>query len=189
MEKKRCNWVGGDPLYQDYHDEEWGVPTRDPKILFEFMLLEGAQAGLSWITVLKKRAHYRQVFDQFDPEKIAAYSRKKVTELLQDPGIIRNRLKVNAAITNAQYFLEIEQRHPGGFSDYIWQFTDGKTIQNRWPSLNHVPVTTVQSDQMSKVLKRQGFKFIGSTICYAYMQAIGMVNDHTTDCFRHGDLA
>jgi len=180
----RCAWAGNDPLYQQYHDQEWGVPCRDDRNLFEFLLLEGAQAGLSWITVLRKREHYREVFDQFDPEKIARYDQHKIQQLLADPGIIRNRLKIMSAINNARLFIEIQKEY-GSFSDFIWDFTDGTTKVNHWISADQVPATTAQSDRMSKALKRRGFKFVGSTICYAYMQATGMVNDHTLDCFRH----
>ncbi len=177
----RCAWVGNDPLYIDYHDNEWGIAVHDDRKLFEMLCLEGAQAGLSWITVLKKRQHYRQVFDHFDPARIAAYDDSKREQLLSDPGIIRNKLKVNAFIVNAQCYLEISERQ--SFSDYLWQFVDGETVINRWQTLADIPVTTAQSDAMSKQLKKDGFKFVGSTICYAFMQAVGMVNDHTTDCF------
>ena len=180
----RCAWSGDDPLYQQYHDREWGVPCHDDRTLFEFLILEGAQAGLSWITVLRKREHYRQVFDQFDAGKIARYDQQKVDSLLADPGIIRNRLKVMSAINNARLFLDIKEEHDS-FSSFIWSFVEGTPRINRWPSLNQVPVTTAQSDAMSKALKQRGFKFVGSTICYAYMQAVGMVNDHTLDCFCH----
>jgi DNA-3-methyladenine glycosylase I len=180
----RCKWVGDNPLYQQYHDEEWGVPCHDDRTLFEFLILEGAQAGLSWITVLRKRAHYQEVFDHFDAEKIASYTPEKVEALLQDPGIIRNRLKVQSAITNARLFLEIQQE-AGSFSDYIWQFVGGEPRINHWKRQSDVPATSDISDCMSKTLKKRGFKFVGSTICYAYMQAVGMVNDHTIDCFRH----
>lgn len=183
----RCEWCGDDKLYQHYHDTEWGVPNFNDQHLFEMLILEGAQAGLSWITVLKKRAHYQQVFDQFDAHKIAYYDEHKIALLLQDPGIIRNRLKVNSAVSNARLFLEI-QSHYGSFSDYIWQFVGGEPIVNSWKTASDVPITTRESDQMSKALKKIGFKFIGSTICYAYMQAVGMVNDHTTDCFRYHDI-
>lgn len=179
--KKRCEWVSDDPLYLDYHDNEWGVPLYDDQKLFEMLCLEGAQAGLSWITVLKKREHYRKVFDNFDARKIANYSQHKRERLLSDAGIIRNKLKVNAFIVNAQNYLEIKNERP--FSEYIWQFVDGKPIHNRWQNLKQVPVTTAESDAMAKQLKKDGFKFVGSTICYAFMQATGMVNDHTTDCF------
>jgi DNA-3-methyladenine glycosylase I len=182
--KIRCEWCGEDELYQHYHDSEWGVPSYNDQHLFEMLILEGTQAGLSWITVLKKRLHYRKVFDQFNAEKIARYTDKKIERLLQDPGIIRNRLKLNAARINARKFLQVQSEY-GCFSDYIWQFVDGQTIINHWQDLSQIPVTTVQSAAMSKDLKKRGFKFIGSTICYAYMQATGMVNDHTTDCFRY----
>ncbi len=183
----RCTWAGTDPLYQHYHDTEWGVPCFDDQTLFEFLILEGAQAGLSWITVLKKREHYRNVFDQFNPEKIALYSERKVEKLLSDPGIIRNRLKVMSSINNAKLFIDIKEKY-GDFSSFIWGFVEGTPLINHWPSLKEVPATTPTSDAMSKELKRRGFKFVGSTICYAYMQAVGMVNDHTVDCFRHQEL-
>lgn len=179
----RCAWVSDDPIYIDYHDHEWGVSEFDDQSLFEMLCLEGAQAGLSWITVLKKRAHYREVFDQFDAHKMAAYTQQKREALLADAGIIRNRLKVNAFIVNARCYLDIRQKQ--SFSDYLWQFVDGRPIQNHWECLQQVPVTTAQSDAMSKQLKKDGFKFVGSTICYAFMQATGMVKDHTTDCFRY----
>jgi len=185
--KQRCAWCDDSELYQHYHDTEWGIPSFDDRYLFEMLILEGAQAGLSWLTVLKKRAHYQQVFDNFDAQKIARYDTQKIQSLLQDPGIIRNRLKVNAAVANARLFLEIQSRY-GSFADYIWQFVDGKAINNHWQTIADIPVTTKESDQMSKVLKKKGFKFIGSTICYAYMQAVGMVNDHTIDCFRYSFL-
>jgi len=182
--KQRCQWCGEDELYRHYHDTEWGVPSFDDQHLFEMLILEGAQAGLSWITVLKKRAHYRQVFDHFDATKIAHYDEQKIACLLQDPGIIRNRLKVNSAISNARLFLEIQSQY-GSFSDYVWQFVDGTPIINHWKMQSDIPVISNESDQMSKELKKKGFKFIGSTICYAYMQAVGMVNDHTINCFRY----
>lgn len=183
----RCGWVTDDPLYIDYHDKEWGVPIYKEKQLFEFLILEGAQAGLSWITVLKKRECYRELFDHFDPEKIARYTEKKAQKILTNPGIIRNRLKVQSAITNAQAYLEVKEEL-GSFSDYIWSFVDGKPIQNKWKHLKEVPAATEISDKMSKDLKKRGFKFIGSTICYAYMQAVGMVNDHITTCYRHHEV-
>ncbi|MBT3723536.1 MAG: DNA-3-methyladenine glycosylase I [Gammaproteobacteria bacterium] len=182
----RCGWVSDDPLYIEYHDHEWGKPQYDDQKLFEMLCLEGAQAGLSWITVLKKRAHYQKVFDDFNAQKIAFYSDEKRAELLQDAGIIRNKLKVNAFIVNAELYLEIKKHQ--SFKDYLWQFVDGEPVLNHWSSLQQVPVTTVQSDAMSKQLKKDGFKFIGSTICYAFMQATGMVNDHTTDCFCYKSL-
>lgn len=179
--KKRCDWAGTDPLYIDYHDHEWGQPQYDDQILFEMLCLEGAQAGLSWITILKKRARYREVFDNFDAAKIALYDDVKRAELLSDAGIIRNKLKVNAFIVNAGIYMEIKKQQ--SFKDYVWQFVDGKPLINHWKSIQDVPATTTQSDAMAKQLKKDGFKFIGSTICYAFMQATGMVNDHTTDCF------
>ncbi len=179
--KKRCFWVSDDPLYIDYHDHEWGVPEFDDRKLFEMLCLEGAQAGLSWITVLKKRAHYKRVFDNFNASKVANYTDQKRKQLLSDPGIIRNKLKVNAFIVNAQIYLNIIEQQP--FSDYLWQFVGGKPVVNHWQSSEEVPITTAQSDAMAKQLKMDGFKFVGSTICYAFMQATGMVNDHTTDCF------
>lgn len=177
---KRCFWVSDDPLYIDYHDNEWGIPVYDDQKLFEMLCLEGAQAGLSWITVLKKREHYRKVFDNFDAIKIAKYTDKKREKLLADPGIIRNKLKVNAFIVNAQNYLRIKESM--SFSDYLWQFVDGKPIINKWTERSQVPANTPESDAMSNQLKKDGFKFVGSTICYAFMQACGMVNDHTTDC-------
>ena len=182
--RKRCPWAGKDPLYCAYHDDEWGVPSEDDRHLFEMLILEGAQAGLSWITILKKRENYRQAFDHFDAEKIARYDQRKIDELLHNAGIVRNKLKINAAIENARQYLNIVEEY-GSFSDYIWQFTGGQPTINHWPTLKQVPVTTRESDAMSKALKKRGFKFVGSTTCYAYMQAVGMVNDHVTDCFRH----
>ncbi len=184
MNNKRCSWCGEDPLYVRYHDEEWGVPVRDDPTLFEFLVLEGAQAGLAWITVLRKREGYRKLFDGFDPEKIARYSDKKLDKLLQDPAIIRNKLKVYGARTNARAFLNVQEER-GSFSDYIWDFVDGRPIQNNWRTLKQIPATTRISDTISKDLKKRGFTFVGSTIVYAHMQATGMVNDHTADCFRH----
>lgn len=184
----RCTWCGNDPLYQAYHDDEWGVPVYDDQTLFEFLLLEGAQAGLSWITILRKREHYRKVFDQFDAEKIARYTTKKQERLLNDPGIVRNKLKVAGFIKNAQAYLKLLETNDS-FNTFIWQFTDGKPIQNRWKKLNEVPASTPQSEKMSKYLKKAGFTFVGPTICYAFMQATGMVNDHTIDCFRHKQLS
>jgi DNA-3-methyladenine glycosylase I len=186
--KKRCTWVKDDELYKKYHDEEWGVPAHDDRKLFELLLLEGAQAGLSWLTVLKKRENYRPAFDGFDVEKIAAYDSTKVAQLMEDKGIIRNRLKIGAAITNAQAFLKVRQER-GSFDAYLRQFTGGNTKQNSWRTLQEVPSKTAESDAMSKDLARRGFKFVGSFICYAFMQAVGMVNDHTTDCFRHAELS
>lgn len=179
----RCGWVNADPLYISYHDEEWGVPVYDDRLLFEMLNLEGAQAGLSWYTVLKKRAHYQKVFDQFNPLKIVRYNDKKIAALLADSGIIRNRLKVAAVVENAKAYLRLQDEGIL-FSDYIWQFVEGHPIQNQPATLKQVPASTPLSDKMSKDLKKKGFKFIGSTICYAYMQAVGMVNDHVKDCFR-----
>ncbi|HET7832206.1 MAG TPA: DNA-3-methyladenine glycosylase I [Gallionella sp.] len=187
MHKTRCAWVGDDALYRRYHDLEWGVPVHDDQRLFEFLILEGAQAGLSWITILRKRDNYRAAFDDFDAARIARYDAHKIELLLQDGGIVRNRLKVAATITNAQKFLEV-QAAAGSFAEFLWQFVDGKPKQNTWRALAEVPASTVESDAMSKELTRRGFKFVGSTICYALMQATGMVNDHTTNCFRHAEL-
>jgi DNA-3-methyladenine glycosylase I len=181
--KKRCEWCGNDPLYIKYHDEEWGVPVHDDHKLFEMLILEGAQAGLSWITVLKKRENYRKAFNNFDPEKISKYSDKKIAKLLENPGIIRNRLKVNSTVTNAKTFLAVKKEF-GSFDRYIWQFVNHKPIVNNFKSMKDLPAKTELSDMMSIDLKKRGFKFIGSTICYAFMQAVGMVDDHTTDCFR-----
>jgi DNA-3-methyladenine glycosylase I len=181
---KRCAWCGEDSLYVSYHDEEWGVPVRDDQTLFEFLTLEGAQAGLAWITVLRKREGYRKLFDHFNAEKIARYTDAKLNKLLLDPSIIRNKLKVYGTRTNARAFLKI-QEDVGSFSDYIWDFVDGQPVQNRWRSLKEVPATSPVSDSLSKDMKKRGFTFVGSTIMYAHMQATGMVNDHTTNCFRH----
>jgi DNA-3-methyladenine glycosylase I len=187
MNKQRCAWAGEDALYRQYHDTEWGVPLHDDRALFEFLILEGAQAGLSWITILRKRENYRAAFDGFDAARIAAYGANKIESLLQDAGIVRNRLKVAAAVTNAQKFLDVQDEF-GSFDSFIWRFVDGKPKQNRWRSPAEIPASTPESDAMSRELKRRGFKFVGSTICYAHMQATGMVNDHTTDCFRHKEL-
>ena len=181
---KRCTWVSADPLYLDYHDKEWGVPIVDDHQLFEFLILEGAQAGLSWLTVLKKRENYRASFDNFVPEKIARYTPAKMAKLLLNPGIIRNRLKVQATVTNAKAYLEVIKEW-GSFSAYIWHFVEGKPIHNHLKSHKQIPTQTAISDKMSKDLKKRGFKFVGSTICYAFMQAVGMVNDHTMDCFLY----
>ena len=181
---KRCNWCVGDPLYIDYHDREWGVPTRDDRDLFELLILEGAQAGLSWITVLRKREAYRALFDNFDPTRVARYSDRKLDKLLLEPGIIRNRLKVYGARRNARAFIELQEQ-VGSFAEYLWDFVDGRPVQNHWRSLQEVPATSPVSRQISKDLKKRGFTFVGPTIVYAYMQSVGMVNDHTTDCFRH----
>ena len=183
----RCEWANTSPLYQQYHDEEWGVPTHDDKSLFEFLILEGAQAGLSWETILKKRDGYREAFDQFDAEKIALYSESKIEELLQNPKIIRNRLKVNSTVLNANLFLDV-QKEFGSFDKYIWQFTQGKTIHNSYKKMKDLQPNTAESDAMSQDLKKRGFKFIGTTICYAYMQSMGMVNDHVISCFRYKEL-
>jgi DNA-3-methyladenine glycosylase I len=183
----RCAWAGTDPLYVAYHDEEWGVPVYDDQILFEFLILEGAQAGLSWSTILRKRPNYRQAFDQFDPAKVAEYDENRVATLLANPGIVRNRLKINAAISNAQAFLRVQQEF-GSFSAYIWQFVGGKPRINTWHSLQEIPAQTDEAHLMSKDLLKRGFRFVGPTICYAFMQAVGMVNDHTTDCFRYIEL-
>lgn len=182
----RCAWATND-LSIAYHDREWGVPLHDDQRLFEFLILEGAQAGLSWDTILKKRAHYRTVFDQFDPTLVARYDAGKVAELLSDPGIVRNQLKIRSAIRNANAFLAV-QRDVGSFDAYLWRFVGGKPKQNRWRSVHDVPSVTPEAEAMSKDLKRRGFNFVGPTICYALMQAVGMVNDHTLDCFRHTEL-
>ena len=185
--KKRCDWLTDDETYIAYHDSDWGVPVHDDTKLFEMLILEGAQAGLSWLTVLKRRESYRKAYDGFDPVKIAQWNQEKIESLLKDPGIIRNRLKVEAARTNAQAFLIIVDEF-GSFDDFIWSFVRGKPIQNSWETLKEIPSTTHESDRMSKELKKRGFKFTGSTICYAFMQAVGMVNDHTIDCFRCKEL-
>lgn len=183
--RTRCPWATTE-LGIKYHDEEWGVPVHDDRLLFEFLILEGAQAGLSWETILKKRPNYRAAFDQFDPELVAAYGKRKINALLNDAGIIRNRLKINAAIDNARAFLAVRKEF-GSFDRYIWQFTGGKPKVNAWQD-GGIPARTAESDAMSKDLRRRGFKFVGSTICYAFMQAVGMVNDHTVDCFRYREV-
>ncbi|MFC1490572.1 DNA-3-methyladenine glycosylase I [Candidatus Latescibacterota bacterium] len=185
--KIRCSWACESQLYMDYHDTEWGVPVHDDRLMFEFLILEGAQAGLSWITVLKKRENYRTAFDNFDAEKIARYGDEKVAELLGNEGIIRNRLKIASVIRNAKAFLEV-QREFGSFDSYIWGFTGGKTIQNSWRDWHDIPAETKESIAMSKDLKKRGFNFVGPTICYAHMQAVGMVNDHVVECFRYSEL-
>jgi DNA-3-methyladenine glycosylase I len=185
--KPRCAWAGNDPLYVAYHDQEWGTPVHDDVTLFEFLILEGAQAGLSWSTILKKRENYRVAFDGFDPRKVAAYNENKVTELLSDSGIVRNRLKVAAAISNARAFLDVQAEF-GSFDAYIWEFIGGSTLVNAWQSLSEIPALTPDSVAMSKDLLKRGFRFVGPTICYAFMQAVGMVNDHTVDCFRYEEL-
>jgi len=181
-EKKRCAWAGSDPFYIDYHDNEWGVPQHDDRHLFEMLILEGAQAGLSWITILKKRENYRRAFAGFDPGKVARFDRRKIERLLRDEGIVRNRLKIESAINNARIFLKIQDEFDG-FDPFIWGFVGGKPRINAWKTLKRIPASTPESEAMSRELKRRGMKFVGSTICYAFMQAIGMVNDHTTDCW------
>jgi DNA-3-methyladenine glycosylase I len=183
---RRCAWATTE-LYFAYHDGEWGVPVHDDRILFEFLILEGAQAGLSWETILKKRHYYRAAFDDFDPHAVAAYDQRKVDELLVNPGIIRNRLKIAAAIRNAQAFLTV-QREFGSFDAYIWRFVDGRPRKNAWQAVQEIPARTPESDTLSKNLKRRGFAFVGSTICYAFMQTVGMVNDHIVDCFRYAEI-
>ena len=184
---KRCAWADSDELAASYHDHEWGAEIHDDRTLFEFLVLEGAQAGLSWSTILRKREGYRRAFDHFDARKISKYSEKTVSRLLTNPEIIRNRLKINAAITNARAFLQV-QKEFGTFDRYIWQFVDGKPIQNSWRRMSDLPSSTAESAAMSKDLQKRGFKFIGPTICYAFMQAVGMVNDHVVDCFRYKEL-
>ncbi len=184
---KRCGWVNQDPLYIDYHDHEWGVPVYDDRLLFEYLNLEGAQAGLSWYTILKKRENYRKAFDHFEPSIIISYDEKKIEELLQNEGIVRNKLKINAVITNAKAFLKVTEEF-GSFSKYIWSFVDGKPIKNHFKDLTEVPATTDISDRLSKDLKKRGFKFVGSTICYAFMQATGMVNDHLESCICYNKI-
>lgn len=183
----RCAWVLKDQIEIAYHDKEWGTRLHDDRTHFEFLILDGAQAGLSWITILKKRENYRKAFDNFEPQKVALYNEAKIEKLLQDSGIVRNKLKINSAIKNAKAFLEI-QKEFGSFDKYIWQFVNYETIQNDWKTSKEVPATTKESDAMSKDLKKRGFSFVGSTICYAYMQSAGMVNDHTINCFRHKEL-
>lgn len=185
--KKRCDWSTSDPLYMAYHDREWGVPTHDDRRLFEFLILEGAQAGLSWLTILKKREDYRLAFDGFDPRKVAQCDTTRIQELMNNPGIVRNRSKLEAAVSNARAFLEIRREY-GSFDSYIWQFVGGRPIKNTWRSVADIPTRTKESDAMSRDLKRRGFRFVGPTICYAFMQAVGMVNDHTVDCFRYQEL-
>ncbi|WP_375325642.1 DNA-3-methyladenine glycosylase I [Flagellimonas sp. GZD32] len=187
MNKHRCGWCVGDPLYEAYHDEEWGVPVKDDDTLFEFLILETFQAGLSWITVLRKRENFREAFDHFDYQKIASYDQNKIEELLQNSGIIRNKLKVHATVTNAQAFMAI-QKEFGSFSKYIWDFVDGQPIKNKIQNYKEAPATTPLSDTISKDLKKRGFKFVGSTVIYAHMQATGMVNDHEVNCFRYDEV-
>ncbi len=184
MTTRRCDWAGDDPLYIEYHDEQWGVPVHDDRMLFEMLVLEGAQAGLSWITILRKREAYQEAFDHFDPVKVAAYDEKKIEALLQNPGIVRNRLKVRSAVTNAQAFLKVQAEF-GSFDRYIWGFVDGEPVINRWERMDDVPAETHVSQAISKDLKARGFNFVGPTICYAYMQSCGLVNDHLVYCFRH----
>lgn len=188
MDKQRCSWATSDPLYTEYHDKEWGVPLHDDRSLFEMLILEGAQAGLSWITILRKRKNYRKAFDNFDAAKIAQYDKRKVKQLLNNDGIVRNRLKIEAAIINAKAFLAVQKEYRS-FDRYIWQFVGGRAKQNARKSLKQIPPSTKESDAMSKDLKKRGFKFVGSTICYAFMQACGMVNDHIVDCFRYKDVS
>lgn len=190
---QRCHWCGDDPLYVAYHDREWGVPLHDDRALFEFLILEGAQAGLSWITILRKRDHYRAAFDGFDPQRVARYDQRQVQRLLNDPGIVRNRLKIAAAINNAGKFLDLQEEFgghgkDGGFSDYLWRCVDGRPVHNAWRSPSELPAQTPLSVALSKDLARRGFKFVGPTICYSLMQAVGLVNDHLVDCFRHREL-
>lgn len=185
--KERCGWSTKDQLYIDYHDQEWGVPVHEDQLLFEFLLLEGVQAGLSWHTVLKKRENYRKAYDNFDPVKVAAYDEKKMSELMQNAGLIRNKLKIAASVNNAKRFLEVREEF-GSFDKYIWSFVDDKPIVNHFETLADIPATSPISDQISKDLKKRGFKFVGSTIIYAHMQATGMVNDHLVSCFRHEEV-
>lgn len=185
--RRRCTWAGSDPLYVAYHDKEWGVPVHRDRKLFEMLVLEGAQAGLSWITILKKRARYRELFCGFDPERVARFDRRRVARLLDDPGIVRNRAKVESAVGNARVFLEI-RREFGSFNKFCWGFVGGEPKLNRWRSLKRIPARTAESEAMSRELRGRGMRFVGPTICYAFMQAVGMVNDHTVDCFRHAEL-
>ena len=187
MAISRCTWAGADPLYVEYHDKEWGVPVHDDRKLFEFLILEGAQAGLSWITILRKRENYRKAFAGFDPRKVSRFSKKKIQSLMNDEGIIRNRLKIESAVSNAQAFLAV-QKEFGSFDKYIWRFVGGKPLVNKRRTRGSVPARTRESDAMSEDLKKRGFKFVGSTICNAHMQATGMVNDHVVTCFRHADV-
>ncbi|MEW6519258.1 MAG: DNA-3-methyladenine glycosylase I [Thermodesulfobacteriota bacterium] len=185
--KNRCAWCGSDPLYIAYHDSEWGVPVHDDRHLFEMLVLEGAQAGLSWLTILKKRENYRRAFHDFDAARIAAFSQQEILVLLQDSGIVRNRLKIEAAVRNARGVMAISEEY-GSLAAFLWRYVDNTPRQNGWQSLSEVPSRTAQSDLMSRDLKKRGFNFVGSTICYAFMQAVGMVNDHTVDCFRHAEI-
>lgn len=186
---KRCGWPSlDDPLYREYHDEEWGVPLHDDRMLFEFIVLEGAQAGLSWRTILRKRENYRRAFEGFDPKRVASYDLRKIRSLLADPGIVRNRLKVNSAVQNAKAFVRIQMEF-GSFDEYAWRFVGGKPKTNRWRALEDVPAVSPEANAMSRDLVARGFSFVGPTICYAHMQATGMVNDHVTGCFRHKEIA
>jgi len=185
--RRRCEWAGSDPVLLEYHDTEWGTPEHDDRKLFEFLILEGAQAGLSWLTILRKRENYRRAFDRFHPERVAKYDARKVRSLLKDDGIVRNRLKIRAAVENAKAVLTI-QREFGSFDTYIWQFVGGSPKTNEWTRLGQIPVRTEESDAMNRALRERGFGFVGSTICYAYMQAVGMVNDHVIQCFRYKEL-
>jgi len=186
---KRCAWPGEDPLYVAYHDEEWGVPEYDDRALYEKLILDGFQAGLSWITILRKRDNFRRAFDKFEPAKIARYSEAKIGKLLKDEGIIRHRGKIEGTIKNARAYLDIMEKEPGGFSGFLWKFVDGKPLQNKWSGMKQVPAETPMSQALSKELKKRGFTFCGPTIVYAFAQAVGMVNDHTTECFRHKECA
>jgi len=184
VEKKRCDWSGSDPIYVEYHDHEWGVPVRDDRKQFEFLVLESAQAGLSWLTILKRREGYRRLYEGFDPEKVVRFDESRIQTMLKDTGIIRNRKKIESSINNARRFLEVREQY-GSFSNYFWGFTDGKQVVNHFLSMNEIPATTPLSDTITKDMKQKGFQFLGSTILYAHMQATGLVNDHMVDCFRH----
>jgi DNA-3-methyladenine glycosylase I len=186
--KTRCAWCGDDPLYVSYHDNEWGMPIHEDRLLFEFLVLEGAQAGLSWLTILKKRDNYRKAFDNFEIERVAQYGQPDIDRLLLDPGIVRNRLKIASAIQNARGVLAIQAEY-GSFDAYLWRYVNGRPIQNRWTCMAELPATSAASDQMSKDLKKRGFNFVGSTICYSLMQAVGMVNDHFVNCYRYTEIA
>ena len=184
---KRCTWVGDNPIYLDYHDTEWGVPEHDDRALFEKLILDGFQAGLSWLIILRKRDNFRHAFDGFEPAKIAGYKKRKIESLMKDAGIVRNRAKIEGTVLNARGYLQILDE-VGSFDKYLWQFTDGRTLQNKWRTLSEMPAETAESKAMSKALRERGFKFVGPTICYAFMQAVGMVNDHATNCFRYKAL-
>ena len=185
--QKRCSWANSTPLMQQYHDQEWGQPVHNDRLLFEFLILEGAQAGLSWSTILNKRVAYKKAYDNFKVEKVAKYTTAKVKQLLNNPGIVRNKLKIRASTTNASAFIKVQQEF-GSFDKYLWQFVAGKPKNNHWRSMKHIPATTKESDALSLDLKKRGFKFVGSTICYAFMQAVGMVDDHVVGCFRHKEV-